>query len=273
MIVYATLNQLRDRLGLAADTDRDARLLAALRQATAQIDRYTARRFAPVLQTRRHDYQTPAYLGLNHDLLELLSLTNGDGAAIDPAGVTLVPAGDGPYRALVLSPGSPAAFTYVDSLVQAIAVGGIWGWHDAWAEAWRSSGDTLQEAVDEDDALLSVEDAAGADGLNLTPRFQVGQLIRLGEEYAHVTTVDAEADTISVIRGVRGTAAESHAAGTALEVYVPPEDVQALCLRWAAWLYQQADAAIGTGAEWLYPPDLPADLQRLAEPLRNVRVA
>ena len=96
MIVYATLNQLRDRLGLAADTDRDARLLGALRQATAQIDRYTARRFAPVVQTRRHDYQTPAYLGLNHDLLELLALTNGDGASLDPAQVTLFPAGDGP---------------------------------------------------------------------------------------------------------------------------------------------------------------------------------
>ena len=98
-------------------------------------------------------------------------------------------------------------------------------------------------------------------------------MLRLGEEYAHVVAVDAEADTLSVIRGVRGTVAEAHAAGTAIEVYVPPEDVQALCLRWAAWLYQQADAAIGAGADWLYPPDLPADLQRIAAPLRNVRVA
>ncbi len=272
MIVYATLNQLRDRLNLAADTARDARLLGALRQATAQIDRYTARRFAPVIQTRRYRWQAAGCLRLDIDLLALLGLTNGDGRTIDPADVTLAPSGDGPYSALLVDP-QTVAFVNGYPLDQAIAVRGVWGWHDAWAAAWRSSGDTLQATIDADDALLSVADAAGADGLGLTPRFQVGQLIRLGEEYAHVVGVDPDADTLSVVRGVRGTAAASHALGTAIEVYAPPEDVQALCLRWATWLYQQADAAIGAGADWLYPPDLPADLHRLAAPLRHLRVA
>jgi len=272
MIVYATLNQLRDRLNLSADAERDARLLGALRQATAQIDRYTARRFAPVIQTRRYRWQAADCLRLDIDLLALLDLTNGDGRGIDPADVTLAPTGDGPYSALLVTP-ETVAFVAGYPLDQAIAVRGVWGWHDAWAEAWRASGDTLRAAIDADDALLSVADPAGADGLGLAPRFQVGQLIRIGEEYAHVTGVDTDADTLSVVRGVRGTAADSHALGTAIEVYTPPEDIQARCLRWAPWLYQQADAAIGAGADWLYPPDLPADLQRLAAPLRHLRVA
>jgi len=179
MIVYATLNQLRDRLNLPADSDRDARLLGALRQATAQIDRYTARRFAPVIQTRRYRWQAAGCLRLDIDLLALLSLTNGDGRSIDPADVTLAPSGDGPYSALLVDP-QTVAFVNGYPLDQAIAVRGVWGWHDAWAAAWRSSGDTLQATSDADDALLSVADAAGADGLGLTPRFQVGQLIRLG---------------------------------------------------------------------------------------------
>ena len=166
-----------------------------------------------MVQTRRQDYQTPAYLGLDRDLLELLALTNGDGASLDPAQVTRFPAGEGPYSALVLAPGTPATFTYAASTVQAIAVRGIWGWHDAWPEAWRSSGDTLQATVDEDAALLSVAEVTGTDGLGLAPRFQVGQLLRLGEEYAHVVAVDAEADTLSVIRGVRGTAGGSPRGG------------------------------------------------------------
>ncbi len=116
-------------------------------------------------------------------------------------------------------------------------------------------------------------DAAGPDALGLAPRFSAGQLLRLGEEFVHVTGVDATANTLSVIRGVRGTAAASHPAGTPLAIYAPPLDVQALCLRWAAWLYQQVDASIGAGADWLYPPDLPDDLYRLAAPLRCLRVA
>ncbi len=273
MITYATLTQLRERLRIAdGDTGDDTRLLAALRRATAQMDRYTARRFAPVVQTRRHAYQKPYRLRLDLDLLELLSLTNGDGTAIDPASVQLLPVGDGPKSAILLDPaGEP--FVFQTRREGAIQVRGIWGWHDAWSEAWRDSADTVQDAsLSASAGTITVSDADGTDSSGLAPRFQVGGLLRIEDEYLHVIGVDAAANTLTVIRGVRGTTASSHAQGTAIEVYIPPGDVVALCLRWAVWLYQQEDAAIGAGADWLYPPDLPADLQTLAAGLRRVRV-
>lgn len=275
MITYATLAQFRAHLRIPDDeTDDDTRRLNVLRQATAQIDRYTARRFAPVVQTRQYDYQTPYSLRLDIDLLELDALTNGDGTTINPAVVQLLPEGDGPKSAIVLPPTASTLFLYGDSPHLAISVSGIWGTHDSWAEAWRDSLDTVQDAALDADAItLTVSDADGSNSAGLTPRFQVGQLIRIDAEYLHITAVDPDANTLSVIRGVRGTTAASHAQGTAINVYVPPHDVQALCLRWATWLYQQVEAGIGGGADWLYPADLPDDIQRLMAPLRHVRAA
>ncbi len=275
MITYATLAQFRERLNIpASDTDDDTRLLRALRHATAQIDRFTARRFAPVLQTRRHDYQTPYSLRLGIDLLELLSITNGDGSVIDPAAVSLLPEGDGPKSALRLPTTMSALFLHTGDPTRAIAISGIWGTHDAWSEAWRDTTDTVQDAALTDaSGTITVSDADGSDSAGESPRFQVGQLIRIEAEYLHITAVDTATNTITVIRGVRGTTAASHDQGTAIEVYVPPLDVQALTLRWATWLYQQVDAGIGAGADWLYPPDLPDDLVTFASSLRRLRVA
>lgn len=274
MTTYATLARFRERLGFAADDSApDAPLLTALRGATAQIDRHTARRFAPVRQTRHYEAREPYTLRLEIDLLELHSLTNTDGEAIDITAVRVLPEGDGPRVAIVLPPGGNQTFG-PGAADETISVTGIWGTHDAWSTAWVDSGDTVQaDPLPEDATMLTLTDVDGADVLGQSPRVDVGQLLRLEDEYLHVTGVDTTANTISVIRGVRGTQAASHAAGTPLEVYVPPLDVQALCLRWSAWLYQQVDAGIGAGADWLYPPDLPDDLYRLAAPLRHLRVA
>jgi len=275
MITYATLTQLRERLGIpAADTSDDGRLLAALRQATAQIERYTARRFAPTVQTRRYDYLTPYRLNLDIDLLQLIALVNGDGSSIDVDDAILLPTGDGPKHAIALDVMGGVTFNFESMREQAIQVTGVWGWHDAWSEAWRNSADTVQNAPLSDSAAsITVSDADGADAAGLSPRFQVGQLLKIEDEYLHVIAVNPTTNAVSVIRGVRGTTATSHAQGTTIHVYAPPQDVQALCLRWATWLYQQVDAAIGAGADWLYPPDLPPDVRTLAAPFRRVRVA
>ena len=275
MIVYATLTQLRQRLDIpTADTDDDGRLLVSLRQATAQIDRYTARRFAPVKQTRRYDVQDPFYLRLDIDLLELDTLTNGDGSNIDLGDVLLIPTGDGPKSVIRLDPEGDAFFIYEASPVQALQVTGIWGFHDNWSEAWRDTADTVEDnPLSSSATTITVNDADGSDSADLSPRFQVGQLLKIEDEYLHVTAVDTTSNELTVIRGVRGTTAASHAQNTAISVYVPPQDIQALCLRWATWLYQQVNAGIGAGADWLYPPDLPGDMATMAECLRRVRVA
>ncbi len=141
MFTYASLPRFRERLGLTADAD--ARLLLALRHATAQIDRHTARRFAPALQTRRYAAHGPYTLRLDIDLLALHALTLPDGTTVDPAEVRLLPEGDGPKVAIVLPAGGPLCFTAGAAPDALVSVTGLWGTHAAWSVAWHASGDSV----------------------------------------------------------------------------------------------------------------------------------
>jgi hypothetical protein len=244
MYMIASVEQLRQRLGLGSgDSGEDGRLSAALQAASAQIEAAAGRRFLPRRAVIAHTIHPrhPAQLLLADDLLELETLVNGDGSSIELGQVMAVPdAPDGVTGVLRLRPGQ--VFTWVDTPLNAAQVGGVWGYHDRWSQAWRDSADTVQDdPLSAGATTISVSDADGGTPDGIAPRFQVGQLIRLGDEYAMVTGVDSATDTLTVRRGVNGTAAASHPAGTLIGIYRPPLDVEMLCLRWALWLYKEPD--------------------------------
>jgi hypothetical protein len=262
MYTIATLHQLRQRLGLAAaETADDARLLAALQAAAAQIERAAGRSFCPRVAAIPHSIN-PKYtteLLLDDDLLELTSLTNGDGSAISLNDVLALPA-EGPIAVLRLTGG--ATFVWDETPLRAISVAGKWGWHDRWAEAWRNSADTVQNnPLSAGATTITVADADGADAENETPRFQVGHLLRIDSEYIRVLAVNTAANVLTVQRGAAGTTAASHTQNTAIHTYQPPLDAQMLHLRWAAWLYKEPDNRGFTSA--------PADLLKGLASLRR----
>jgi len=130
----------------------------------------------------------------------------------------------------------------------AVTVGGLWGWHDRPSQAWRSSGDSVQDnPLSAAATIITVVDADGADVDGQSPRFQVGQLVRIDDEMLWVLAVDAGANTLTVQRAVNGTMAATHAQGAAIEIYKPPADLNALALRWAAWLYHTPDDTMVNG--------------------------
>jgi hypothetical protein len=247
MDVLATLYVLRRHLGFAAsDTAEDARLLAALEAASTTIERRTRRHFTPRVATIPHSInrQNVRDLLLNDDLLTLQSLTNGDGSSININNAIVLSS-----SAIRLIDGT--AFIYTDTPEDAVFVTGIWGYHPDWDSAWIDSGDTVQDnplsAVATTITVNDV-DAANVDG---TPRFQVGQVLRIESEYVRVLATDDALNTLTVARGINGTTAASHNNATALEIYQPPTDVVNLCLRWALWLYKEPDAP-----SWNIPPVL-----------------
>ena len=94
MNTYATLTDLRRRLGLSASQTADDGLLHSyLGAASRLIDAYTGRHFYPKRETRFYSYQSPAQLMLDADLLTLHTLTNGDGSDIPLAACHLQPGG------------------------------------------------------------------------------------------------------------------------------------------------------------------------------------
>ena len=227
----------------AASVEEEARLLSALISATTLIESATARTFTPILATLHHD--CPRYerqeLFLRDDVLELHSLTNGDGRTLDVGRVVVL------YHSVLHLLGDQR-FDYLDSPHAAIAVRGLWGWHDAPERMWRSSGDSLSVALDAapsaslSEASVHQVNASSADGL---PRFQVGQLLRLEDEFAVVTQINSAQNRLSLLRGLRGTSASAHPSATPIAIYQPPEGIVRLCLRLATWLYREPQALDG----------------------------
>ncbi|MGJ3238806.1 MAG: hypothetical protein ACFE0Q_08890 [Anaerolineae bacterium] len=258
MYTFSTVYAMRQYLGLAPDdTAEDARLRDALIVASASIEQHTRRTFQPRLATLTHDINPHDVraLVLKEDLLSLQALTNGDGQAITLGDVVQV-------ASAVLRLTNGARFSYISHPEGALSVTGIWGYHPQWAQAWRNSGDQVQDApVSASASTLTVSDAIGG---GLSPRFQVGQLLRIGEEYLHVTAIDADMQQLEVERGVQGTSASEHAQSSPILIYQFPADVAQLTLRWALWLYREPDS---------FAQHLPPILHASADGLRRVQVA
>jgi hypothetical protein len=266
MYTISTLHDLRQRLGLDEGAD-DERLWVALQAASVLVERMTGRTFTPHVGTRDHSVHRidPSVLLLDDDLLEIDSFTTNDGNDIPTSDVMLVPPRE-PAGLLLLINGR--ALTWQDTPIGAATVGGVWGWHDDWSKAWRMSGDSVQDiALSESDAEISVSDANAADSLNEAPRFQVGHLLKISDEYLRVLGVTINAmsdDMLTVQRGVNGTTATAHAQSTPIFTYQPPADIDALVLRFAGWLYKEPDQRAGG--------IIPASIARQIESLRRISV-
>ena len=186
----------------------------------------------------------PQELLLSADLLQLDSITNGDGSSIDTLDLITLPEStqDGPISVLRLTGGQ--SFVWDETPLRAVSVSGIWGWHDRWSQAWRDSADAVQDdPLSGTSSTITVSDADGADSLYTAPRFQAGHLLRIEDEYLRVLEVDTVGNTLAVLRGIHGTSAAAHPQDSLIEVFQPALEVEMLCLRWAMWLYKEPDRA------------------------------
>jgi hypothetical protein len=252
MYLLNTLYALRAHLGLAtAETADDPRLIAALQAAAFQVERAAGRRFSPRKAALQHTITRATELLLDDDLLELSALANGDGTTVPLNNVILLP-DDAPAGGLLLTAGS--SFIWTQTPIQAVTVTGIWGWHDRWATAWRDTADTVQNnPLGSTATSITVADADGADTTVETPRFQVGHLLKIENEYLRVLAVNTATNVLTVLRGVSGTTAAAHALNTPIYTFQPVPDIAAIALTRAAHLYREPDAAAAAILDSLAP--------------------
>ncbi|MEP6988023.1 MAG: hypothetical protein ABI970_20645, partial [Chloroflexota bacterium] len=169
---------------------------------------------------------------------------------------------EAPFSYLRLTGSS--AFTWNTSPLQAITVNGIWGWHDRPIDMWRVTGDTVQSnPLSSSATTLTVTSAGGADSEAVTPRFQVGHLLKIDTEYLRVAAVNTITNVLTVLRAANGTSAASHTLNTPIYTYQPPAELNALALRWASGLYKEADSPTFA---------TPGALQEAIAPFRRVEV-
>ena len=237
MYSIATLHEFRRHLGLTeTDANADADLSQALEKASHLIESLTQRRYCPALETRRLsiDAANPRELILPDDLLDLISIESDQGRFFNLDTVRRLPSrADLPASALILDG--------VEVFSGELNVTGIWGWHDRWTQAWRKSGESLGDLeLDPDATWITVDDVDGENQDGIKPRFQVGQLLRANSEFIRLIAVDREGNRLGTLRGVNGTKAVSHAAGTPIETYRAASAIRDLCLRYAELLINSA---------------------------------
>lgn len=235
LISYATLTEVKTQWETnneSVATITDSKMANYARRATEKVNLITRKDFAPRIDThyidRRGDEIDDAWktLDLPEELMSLTSVTLADGASLvvdtDARGL---PRGHTPILQLQLT--KSATSTWRDSSTDNdhIAVVGEWGYRSYYTtEAWQLSGDAVStEQVTTSATTIKVTDADGVNYVNDTPRFEIGQMIKIDNEFMAITDTDAASspNTITVIRAIRGSIAAIHEISAAISVFVP----------------------------------------------------
>lgn len=266
---YATLAQLQAYLPNSANITT-AIATHALNAASRQIDRHVGRLFYPQIKTNYYDIPTlPNKLYLQDDLLEVLTLTNGDGTTMTATTDYLTyPYNEYPKWQIRLNPESSVYFetsTTTDYL-KAIQVNGIYGYHSNYTRAWGTV-TTLSASV-ADTTTTSIVVTSGTN-------FEAGQIIKIDSEMMLITAKPA-ATTLTVVRAWNGSTAAVHETASAIYGWQPEPDITMACLIQAARFYRRQDAVFGTigggemGATPVTLTKLDPDVQSIVDRFRAV---
>lgn len=215
---YTTLYAVKD-LYIGSSSDKSDEILAQLITRTSrQIDHVCQRVFAPSIQTHAYDVPKGRDLTLDDDLLEVLTLTNGDGSSIASSDYKLYPLNVSAKAKLSLLGSGSSIFRASSSgdVEGAISLRGVWGYHARYGEAWVDVGATLSSLINASDTSVVV-----------TPSrtIRAGQLVKVDSEYLYVRSVSVNAtsgDTLTLARGANGSTAASHSASASVLVWTNP---------------------------------------------------
>lgn len=245
---YATLAEFKAWKEITnSDATRDGVVNDILESASRYIDSASMRTFFPRIETRYYDVPAGRELCLDDDLLEVLTITNGDNASLPSTEYNLLPKNLTPHYAIKITPTSTYYWT-VDTTSGnelVIDINGIWGYHNRYSQrAWKSVG-TLGAAVT-DTTTLAFTMTAGHTVL-------AGQILKIGSELYNVNTVSSNTIT-PFVRGDNGSTAATHLISTAVYAWQPMDDIKEACLDIAHNIYSRrfggavSQNAIITGA-------------------------
>ena len=234
----ATLEEWQRQTEFTADNERYREFLS---DASRFICAVTRRWFVPWRGTLSFDARGQ-HVSANtlkvrpHDLLEIKTLTNGNSSAIASSGYVLRPSNVYPKHTIRLKDSASTYFTYSTDWEDAISVDGIWGFHSDYANAWVNTGETVPVGnITAGATSITLSDVDGRDYVNRI-RCQTYMILKIEDEFLKITAVDTSANTITVLRGVLGTTAASHAAGTTIYSWNVQPDVKKCALDLAVWM-------------------------------------
>jgi hypothetical protein len=127
---YSTVALVKVQAGIAtADTSLDAWITAAITAASRAIDKFCRRHFYTEVDTRYYDFPGGDSLWLDHDLVSITTLTNGDGTTLtESTDFLLWPYFGPPFARIDIKTDSGTPFVYSATTQKAISVAGSWGY-------------------------------------------------------------------------------------------------------------------------------------------------
>lgn len=258
-----TLAQLKRYLGVStAITTDDALLTRLLIDAEQWAEQKAQRAMRPIIEARTFDYCDPQMLYFDDDLLEVVSITNGDGVAVTLTDLFYAPRRLYPKYVIGFETGASSVWTYSTTPENAISVTAAWGYHDDWSHAWINSLDEVEDAAGINASVTTVT-VSNVDGSNIdndSPRFSAGMLIKVESEWMEVTAAtNSTTDSLTVKRGARGSTAAIHAKDTPIYVFSPARNVVHAIMLYCQWRYQQKDNRQQAG----FTSEIPADITSL----------
>lgn len=216
---YATLADYKNFVtarGQTATTDAtdDAIIKDLLEQASRYLDGETGRQFYPTIETRLYDVPNTRRLKLDGDLLEVLTLTNGDTTTLSSTEYITHPANTSPYSALSIRETSTQRWVTSTNAntEQVISVRAIWGYCERYASRGWKSGGTLGANIS-DTTTLAFTMTAGH-------TLQAGQIVKIDTELYNIDSVSTNTIT-PVQRGDNGSTAATHTSGTTVYIWQP----------------------------------------------------
>lgn len=249
---YSTLDRVKTYLEMS-DTEvaDDNELLEMIARSTRAIDRYTRRTYAPKWTTTW--YCIPwdnRELRVDFDLLEVRGLSDRAGTrafGIEDADIQLRTGMDWnlyPKNTIAINPDSGSAFNYTGVTPKQVKLEAIEGYHEDYENAWvDTAGITLASAAS-NASLVYLSASDGVNSWYIAPRYSVGNLLRLEDEYMWVVGFQSASEAI-VKRAALGTTAASHASGLSLDVWEVEDDIEFATTRLTGFVYTQKKNPFG----------------------------
>jgi hypothetical protein len=279
MTAYATLADVRSEMA-AVNTADDSKIMRGLRQVSARIDgmfKKGPNLFAPSIQTRAIALDAGSINSVDRTLmmrspngvaLPLLALTGvtSGSALVVGTNVQAYPASGAPYYQLQLLGDCWASWyrAYCSGVAgaQNTSVSGIWGYHEDYATAWLDV-DTLSAGITTATATtLTVVDVDGENPYAEAPRISAGHLIRIDDEWMDVVKTNTATNTVTVRRGVNGSAAAVHGTNAIVSVWQVDESIRRAVTRQVAFQYARRGAYETRRVQEFTAVDFPADVLR-----------
>lgn len=232
-----TLEHVKQMRGITTyNVNDDALITDAIHEASGWLQKRCDRVFVPYQFSKSYDalgaHISGQHLDFGVDVLEINTLTNGDGSAITASQYVLRDSGVYPKHRLELLPSAGVTFAWSSDWQDAITLNGTLGCHDNYPQAFKTMA-TATGALSTSDTLLAVSS---------TNPFETLQYVRHanGNELSQITAIGN--GTLTLERGVLGTTAVAQSAATAVKVYQENPDVQLAVTRAVSWLYENRDS-------------------------------